>query len=105
MFVREAGGLHEDEKRPLDAGHNAAHVDCHKMEKALRYEQYNSSMRRYRIKPTLVTAVVVTTVIIAGDVFVAFLLLVAVGAAVILASLFCKYRRATAEVRGLGHAC
>ena len=57
-------------------------------------------MRRYRTKPTLVTAVVVTTVILAGDIFVAFLVLVAVGAVVILASLFCEYKRATAEVRG-----
>ena len=57
-------------------------------------------MRRYRTKPTLFTAVVVTTVIIAGDVFVAFLVLVAVGAVVILASLFCEYRRTAAEVRG-----
>ena len=57
-------------------------------------------MRRYRTKPTLVTAVVVTAVILAGDVFVTFLLVVAVGAVVILASLFCEYRRTTAEVRG-----
>ena len=57
-------------------------------------------MRRYRTKPTLVTAVVVTTIILAGDAFVAFLVLVAVGAVVILASLFCEYRRTTAEVRG-----
>ena len=55
-------------------------------------------------KPTLVAALVVVAVILAGDVLVVALVLVAPGAVVILASIICQCRRTTAEVRDRGHA-